>query len=182
MQPTRRQFIHWFESEGAVERITNYARLKGGANDQEDIVQTALVRAFRRMSEMSEMSDEVSAGSTSDHELQQWDIERWFFYVVRSVALDWWRLQHRRKTVSVSDVEDLHPTSHGPADDALDRLPVRQALDELTSRERLVVDLIYYEGLRISEVARRLRVSPTAVSKTHLRALRRLLRRFRDST
>lgn len=56
-----------------------------------------------------------------------------------------------------------------------------QAMEELTQRQREMVQLRFYEDLSVSEIAQRLQVNPSTVSRCLSRAERRLHRVLRFS-
>ena len=173
MPPTRQQLLNSFEGDGAIERIARYARRI--SSEPQDVVQTALVYALRRAS-----------SDAGEKEFPAENIERWLRLLIRSVTYDQLRLQHRRRTVTVPNIEedvaisnddDVFTTRLGPEKNLEQSL--LKGLAQLTTREKRVITLLYFEGFRIAEAARRLRVSPAAVRKTHARALRRLHRALR---
>lgn len=53
------------------------------------------------------------------------------------------------------------------------------AMDDLTARQREMVQLHFYENLSVSEIARRLEVNPSTVSRCLARAEGRLRRALR---
>lgn len=53
------------------------------------------------------------------------------------------------------------------------------AMEDLTARQRQIVQLHFYENLSVSEIARQLHVNPSSVSRCLSRAQLRLLRVLR---
>ena len=54
------------------------------------------------------------------------------------------------------------------------RMILKEAIDELSERERLVISLYYYENLNLSDIAKVLDVSIQRVSQINTKAISKL--------
>jgi RNA polymerase sigma factor for flagellar operon FliA len=59
------------------------------------------------------------------------------------------------------------------------REELREALEDLEERERLVIALYYFEGLTLAQIGRALGVTESRVSQIHTKAMMTLRVRFR---
>lgn len=163
--PTRQQFIDWLEQPTSPGRIVRTARfwsqrLQGRRGDisWEDMAQMALLRALSNIEKHPfEIPDDQIAG--------------WFSMVIRGVVLDRARSSELRTQLTSKGTIEDEPKAEP---DVNDLLFAQEALQLLTPREQMVIHLLYFEDLRVAEVARVLNVSFSAVAKTHTRALRKL--------
>ncbi|MGF1654208.1 MAG: sigma-70 family RNA polymerase sigma factor [Actinomycetales bacterium] len=145
--------------------LVGYAtRLTGDRHAAEDIVQEALVRAWRHRNDLS-----ADRGS----------IRSWLFTVVRNITVDRARAQARRPVEAGADVLEVadRPAS-GAVEEAqhvVDQVVLRHALARLTPEHRQVLALVQLAGLSVAEAAEHLGVPPgTVKSRTYyaLKALR----------
>jgi RNA polymerase sigma-70 factor (ECF subfamily) len=129
----------------------------------EEVVQEAVVRAWRRAGDLDIGSD---------------GLRKWLYTVARNLVTDVWRSEATRP-VTVSHESLLRTASAGDdVERATQRLAVSDALDTLTPKHRDVLIAIYYEGCSVNEAARHFGVPPgTVKSRAHhaLRALRLVL-------
>ncbi len=131
------------------------------ANLAEDAVQEASVRAWRKVGHLRDGSP----------------FEPWFLGIVARQCHDqmrgrWWRM------IRMPHTENLH--SELPEDAVLRRAALREALGELTERERQVLILRLYLDLPWSEVASVVGLTEAGARTRYYRALERL-RFTRDS-
>jgi RNA polymerase sigma-70 factor (sigma-E family) len=145
------------ERTSALLRIAQ--ALTGNHHTAEDLVQTALTKAYTKWSRIS-----------SDAE----------GYVKRILYRDWvslWRHRRVRPETSVAlpamSLEQARPDS---ADETVLRLVVRDAICTLPPRQRAVIGLRYLDDLGEREVAELLGCSPGTVGSQASRALRKLRR------
>ena len=132
-------------------------RITGGRAEAEDVVQDAMLRAWRDAASF----DRARGSATS-----------WLMTMTRNRAIDVVRARKRR---------DVHATNEPPDDGATVQSPelevstaeraaaVRLALDSLTEDQRAVLDLAYFSGLSHSEIASRLG-EPLGTVKTRIAA------------
>jgi RNA polymerase sigma factor (sigma-70 family) len=129
-----------------------HARSLAGAHDAEDVVQSAMIEAWRRR-------DRYDPGRP---------LEPWLLTIVRRRAID-----HLRRTrVAPTTLPAVDPLD--AADHADDRIDLRRALAELPEHEREAVTLAYYGGLSQSEVAEALDTPLGTIKTRTARGLRRL--------
>ncbi len=60
-------------------------------------------------------------------------------------------------------------------------MTLKQELDQLPARDRLVLHLHYFKGMRLKEIGRLLGVSEARISQIHHRALGQLKPKIRDA-
>lgn len=119
----------------------------------------------------------------------------WLYAIASRITIDAWRRRRRRPQLARLDArgEDEAPRDQrdaGPADTAPDpsaetaarerqRL-VRGLIDELPTRQRLTLCLVYFRGLSHREAAEAMACSVGTVKKQMSRALHSLARRLPD--
>jgi RNA polymerase sigma-70 factor (ECF subfamily) len=136
--------------------------------DPEDLLQEAALRGFQALGRF------------------RWGGEGSFFRWLSSIALHVLKDQVRRDERHPRAALDHDPPGEGPSPsqlvrrgERLDRL--EEALEGLSPDHRQVIHLARFEGLRTSEIARRMNRSPGAVRHLLLRALGRLRDLFGDT-
>ena len=140
------QFVH---ARGAALARTAYL-LTGDHHLAEDLVQAALVQAARHW-ERIETSPEAYVRRTMYHQ-----------------NISWWR----RRKLAESPLGSYDAPA--PAADPTVRLTLEQALRRLTTRQRTVLVLRYFEDLTEVQTAAALGISSGAVKSMSRQALRRL--------
>jgi RNA polymerase sigma factor (sigma-70 family) len=102
----------------------------------------------------------------------------WLFGIARNAALD--ELRRRSRTARDTDPGmDGGDFAANPAEAAVDRALLRQALDTLSGRERELVALKFFAGLSNGEIASVIRTSESNAG-TRLHRVIEKLRRFID--
>jgi RNA polymerase sigma-70 factor (ECF subfamily) len=151
-----------FEEHGRA-MLAYATRLTGDRSAAEDVVQEALVRAWRGRESLVE-------GRTS--------IRAWLFTVIRNLVVDGFRARNARP-IEVAETPRTEPTERDHADRVVDSMLVFQALDSLSPEHRAVLEDVYLHGNTVRETAKRLGIPPgTVKSRTYyaLRSLHELLR------
>jgi RNA polymerase sigma-70 factor (ECF subfamily) len=151
-----------FEEHGRA-MLAYAARLTGDRSAAEDMVQEALVRAWRRRVGPLEGKSAVRA---------------WLFTVIRNLVVDRFRARSSRP-IEVVETLMTHPVERDHADRVVDSILVFQALDSLSPGHRAVLEDVYLHGKTIRETAETLGIpAGTVKSRTYsaLRSLHRLLR------
>ncbi len=142
-----------------VDRIYGFVFVRvGNRADAEDICAQVFLRALPRLREGADPRS----------------IHAYLLAVARTVVADHWTARYQARTVRV-DVEDDRLVPAGLAvDDTSDHASrVRALLDQLSDRERLVLELRFLRGYSIKEAAAALNVSVANCKVIQLRALRR---------
>lgn len=144
------------------------AALTSGAGEAEDIVHEAFLAAF----------DRLAAGKAFEG-----DPGAWLRATARNLVYAWWREQRRMP----QDVADRLRQVADEADDALTRAARREVqaaldecLDRLPDAERRLVADRYEKGLRVTDMAERLRCKATTL-RVRLFRIRQALRRCVDA-
>ncbi len=116
-------------------------RMLGGRREAEDLVHDVFLEAWRR---------------ASGYDPGRGSVRAWLLVRLRSRALD----RHRARSaapVSIDSIDELEERGAEGEDPALapDRAAVRRALETLSSEQRVVLELGYFQGLSSSEIALR---------------------------
>jgi RNA polymerase sigma factor (sigma-70 family) len=98
----------------------------------------------------------------------------WLFGIARNAALD--ELRRRSRHAHAPEAEAADAPASNPADAAVDRAVLRQALDALTGRERELVALKFFAGLSNTEIAAVIRTSETNAGTRLHRVIEKLRR------
>jgi RNA polymerase sigma-70 factor (ECF subfamily) len=136
-------------------------RMLGGRRDAEDLVHDVFLEAWKR---------------AADYDPARGTVKAWLCLRTRSRALDRKKSPWMARTVAWDD--DLAHAMEGPALEPgvrLERERVRAALSTLSAAQRDVVDLFYFHGCSVAQVADSLRCTPGSV-KSRLSAARSRLR------
>jgi RNA polymerase sigma-70 factor, ECF subfamily len=134
-------------------------RLIGSSSDAEDLVQTAFLRVFDRLSRNEEIRD----------------LRSWLYRVVHNLAIDEVRKRRKQEWIVESWLAIAASRQRSPsAEDAVVwRQAVEQALARLNERERHCL-LLRSEGLTYAEIGEVLGISAKAVSVYLARGLRKV--------
>lgn len=127
--------------------------LTGDHHTAQDLVQTALMEAARRWEKIHTSPDAYVRRSIYTANVSRW---------------------RRTKLTEQQYVGDV---AARPAYDVDDRAAILDALAQLTTKQRAVLVLRYYEDLTETQTAEALGVSVGTVKSTHSQALRRLRER-----
>ena len=128
------------------------AVMLGDRSAAEDVVQEASIKAWRKLRQLRGDAQSLRA---------------WFLSIVANEC----RMARRTRWFSVIRVADV--PAQAP-DDRESHSDLRRALMRLTPDERLPLVLHFYLDLPLDEVARTLRVSPSAAKSRIYRAAKRL--------
>ena len=140
-------------------------RITGSAHDAEDVVQEALIRAYRQLASF----DGRAAMST------------WLHKITANCAVDLLRSRMRRPEEAVeeeqlmdgsNDATMYEQEKHARSSDI--RAAVVRAMASLTSNERTAFVLRHFEGMSIDEIGRTLGTKVNATKHTVFRAVRKL--------
>ncbi|HEY5610324.1 MAG TPA: RNA polymerase sigma factor [Thermoanaerobaculia bacterium] len=142
-------------------------RMTGNQHDADDVVQEALLRAFRQL---------------ETFELRA-NFGTWVHRITVNCALDLLRARQRHRAANDHPDEegsliDSVPTSE-PAQDRLllnaeVREAVSRAMDDLSDNERTAFVLRHFEGMPVEEIGRTLGTQLSATKQTIFRAVRKL--------
>jgi RNA polymerase sigma-70 factor, ECF subfamily len=149
-----------FEEHGKA-MLAYATRLTGDRAAAEDVVQEALIRAWRH-------PDSLVNGRGS--------VRGWLLTVVRNLVTDRVRARNARPT-EVAETPTSDPVERDHADQVVDSMVVLAALDDLSAEQREVLEQVYLHGRTVNEAAERLGIPPgTVKSRSYygLRALREL--------
>lgn len=148
-----RRFREFVSARSQALMRLGYLLTGGDQHAAEDLLQTVLARAAQRWSRIDEPEP----------------------YVRRAMyrqQVSWWRLAARRREIVVADTPDIAGTDGTHTAEL--KLVLRHALARLTSRQRAVLVLRYFEDLPEAEVAQIMGCSVGTVRSTAHRSLARL--------
>jgi RNA polymerase sigma-70 factor (ECF subfamily) len=148
-------FAEW--ARPSLLAMTRLARRLAPHADPDDVVQDALVRAWQKW----EQFDQARGTATT-----------WLLAITADQARNSRRSQVRRLHV-VDDRAELPDAPAPPADLAAD-LDLDRAVDALSERQRLAVQLHYFVGLTVEETAVVMDCAPGTVKSTLFDARTRL--------
>ena len=140
-------------------------RMTGNQQDAEDVVQDALLRAYKQRSQF----DERSAFGT------------WLHRITANCAIDLIRARKKRNDRQGAELQPEITASADPCPERLTgsdeiRRMLEPALAELSGMERAAFVMRHYEGLAIEEIGNALGVQPNAAKHTVFRAVQKLRR------
>ncbi len=151
----------------------------GNEEDAQDVHQDAFIKAYRHLSNFR----------------FECSFYTWLYRIVTNLCLDQLRRRKSRKedasTVLDSDGDEIDllahmaddRASHNPARE-LDRktmaTAIKEALDDLTPRERMVFELKHYQGLKLRTIGEMLSTTEETAKNTLFRATRKLRARLAD--
>lgn len=133
--------------------------LTGDRRAAEDVVQEALLRAWRHQDALADPSE----GS----------VRGWLFTVVRNLVIDRERARRARPTEVTAEAAP-DPATADHADAVTDAVAVRAALEHLSPDHRAVVEELYFRGRSVEEAAAALGVPAGTVKSRSYYALRAL--------
>jgi RNA polymerase sigma-70 factor, ECF subfamily len=155
---------HWVVgvvSEHGQAMITYASRLTGDRHAAEDVVQEALVRAWRRRDELSE---------------EKGSIRGWLMTVIRNIVIDRARARaarpHEVPGESAAAVASASVADH--ADQLVDFVVLVDAMDRLSTDHRRVLTELYLRDRSVAETAVTLGVPAGTVKSRSFHALRQL--------
>jgi RNA polymerase sigma-70 factor (ECF subfamily) len=146
---TPTDFAHWVEPSLPI--LARYAARQVAADDRDDVVQEALIRAWQRWSTYDE-----SRGTPAG-------------WLVAILADRCRRHRTRRPAAVLVELVD-----HGVAAPSGRDLDLERAVDGLSRRQRQAVDLHYFVGLDVAAVAEVMGCAPGTVKATLFQARARL--------
>ena len=156
--------VHGVYREHGRAMLAYATRLLGDRAAAEDVVQEALIRAWRH-------PEALTNGKGS--------VRGWLLTVVRNLVTDRQRARAARPT-EVAETAGSPAVERDHADRVVASVTVLEALEELSADHRGVLDHLYFQGRSLGETAQVLGIpTGTVKSRTHyaLLALRRSLSR-----
>jgi len=139
-------------------------RMTGKAEDAEDVVQEALIRAYRQLGRFEARSN----------------FGTWLYRITFNCAVDYMRARPHRETAEAQDrLEQLSRPTTAPATDELvyageigDR--VQEALGTLSAQERAAFLMRHFQGCSIEEISQALDLRTNAAKHSVFRAVRKM--------
>jgi RNA polymerase sigma-70 factor (ECF subfamily) len=150
-----------FEALYRESRDDLYAYVAGLLRDRsaaEEVTSQAFERAWRKRRQIDKRRGTPRA---------------WLFGIARNAALDELR---RRGRIGHSEPEVRPQPTSNPAEIAVDRAALQQALDSLNGRERELIALKYFAGLSNAEIATVIHASETNAGTRLHRVIEKLRR------
>lgn len=139
--------------------LTVAQRVLGSPREAEDVVHDVFLEAWHR---------------ARHYDRSRGSVQTWLMLRLRSRALDRLRAAQRRtqlaKASTSTDVE-APPSAEAQREVAQQAHHVRGLLSELTAEQRQVVELAYFEGIALADIAQRLSVPIGTVKSRMSRAI-----------
>jgi RNA polymerase sigma-70 factor (ECF subfamily) len=139
-------------------------RMTGNEQDAEDVVQEALLKAYRSL---DQFEDRSQVGS-------------WLYRIAANCAFDVLRKRQRRdsrnESLDEENAPELHSEGPGPERIALGgdvRRRLEAALERMSPRERAAFVLRHFEGRSVKEIEVALGIDTTSVKQSVCRAVRK---------
>jgi RNA polymerase sigma-70 factor (ECF subfamily) len=139
-------------------------RMTGRAEDAEDVVQEAFIRAYRQLGRFEARSNFAT----------------WLYRITFNCAIDYMRARpHRESAETHERLEQMSGQSKATAADDLVFAGeiggrVQEALGELSSQERAAFLMRHYQGCSIDEICRTLNLGTNAAKHSIFRAVRKM--------
>lgn len=151
--------LTWSSDEWILDKYNTYKTMLyritfsylGNKHDSEDILQEVFIKLYYSAPEFASYEDE----------------KRWLIRITINLCKDHLKSFWNRNRISLEDIEAYTTTT----DDKEDLLEILK----LKSKYKIVIHLYYMEGYRISEIAKILQISESAV-KMRLKRGRELLK------
>ena len=116
-------------------------RIMRSETDAEDVTQEVFVKIWQKALDYAPARGTVST---------------WLMTIAHHASIDALRRRSSRDTVQTEDGElERAPDTRVDVDNTLENVMVTEAMNGLTSEERLLIDLAYFEGLSHSQLATR---------------------------
>lgn len=144
----------------AIRRVLPLGRTPSGA-EIDDVVQAVYIKLLRNDRRLLRSYDPSRSSMST-----------WITLVARSVAID----ALRRRSLDTRPLDDAYPATREREDTSPGELDL--PLHLLTARQRLVLGLLFQDGLDVPDAARVLDVSEQTVRSTKHKALERLRAHF----
>ncbi len=135
----------------------------GNREDALDIVQETFMRLYQKLGLFQ----------------TEGNFQAWLFQMTRNMAIDFYRrnYHHRRQKEASLTIDQTDVSA--PAEDSQDsRADLRRlfshCLEKLASRQKMVLVMKHYNGLRYAEIARALDISVGTVKSLHFKAVRNM--------
>ena len=139
-------------------------RMTGRAEDAEDVVQEAFVRAYRQLGRFESRSNFAT----------------WLYRITFNCSVDYMRARPHRETPEADDkLEQLSGRSQGPTTHDLAYAGeigerVQEALETLSPQERAAFLMRHYQGCSIEEICSALDLRTNAAKHSIFRAVRKM--------
>jgi len=137
-------------------------RMTGSADDAEDVVQEAFIRAFRQLASY----DGRAAVGT------------WLHRITVNCAVDLLRARRRRPEDSGNEETLMSHSNQAPQEQQAHGTEIRnavaRAMESLSANERTAFVLRHFEGMSIDEIGRALGTKVNATKHTVFRAVQKL--------
>ena len=96
----------------------------------------------------------------------------WMCTIARNLVRDHFRRAKRNKTIPLEDIKNLH--GHSNIDLSRRRMVIQNALAQLSEKDRLLLTLAYYQGMKHHEIAEVMKMNAVNVKISIHRARKRL--------
>lgn len=135
--------------------FTIILRMTNDYHTSEDLTQDTFIKVFMNMRRVK----------SGEH------FRPWLCTIARNIVRDHYRRTKKISSLSFEEIEKFH----GQMDDPIrKRVVIQDALAKLMERDRMLLTLIYYQGLSLREVAQTMKMTESNVKVCVHRARKRL--------
>ena len=145
----------------SIRRVCPTGRTPSG-EDIDDLVQAVYIKILRNDRRL-----------LRNYDPNRSSVSTWITLIARSVAID----ALRRKSLDVRPIDE----AHGAVQDESRGAPVGPVIPThlLTARQRLILTMLFEDGMDVAEVAAALDVNPQTIRSSRHKAMERLRSHFR---
>ena len=136
--------------------FTIVLRMTDDYDTSQDLTQETLIKVFMNIKKVK----------STEH------FRPWMCTIARNVVRDYFRKIRRKNTISLENIKNFHGQSN--IDITRRRMIIKNALAKLTEKDRLLLTLAYYDGMKLDEVAEVMKMTASNVKISIYRARKRL--------
>lgn len=134
-------------------------RMVANSDAARDLTQDAFIRAFRKIRDLRRPEK----------------FRPWLCAIARRVVLDHLRVEKRKRTVSLEEIDEIGVEPDHAA--ARRKTLIQEALSRLDPRDRMLLVLAYYQGFSHAEVAQTMKI-PESNVRVYIQRARDRLRKL----
>ncbi len=140
--------------------FTIVLRMTNDYDASQDLTQETFIKVFRNIKKVK----------SAEH------LRPWMCTIARNVVRDYFRKVKRSNTISFESIKDFH--GHSDTGQIRRRMIIQNALAQLAEKDRMILTLAYYEGMKLEEVASVMKMNASNVRISIHRARKRLRKKL----
>ncbi len=117
------------------------------------------------------------------HHMDEIDPQKYLPYLYRTArnqAINFQKKRKRYVSLPETELEDLPDNDDIEKNNSENNIKLQEAMHKLKEKEKLVLELQFYQNMGYKEIARLMRITPRAVDSLLVRAKRKLRKFLRD--